>query len=95
MWLVAGFKSPEDILFREDFNRWRDIMNLILTVDGADGEYDGPVGLVTRYIPGLELENPSLAKAIVVGPPAMMRFSVKALLERGFKEEHILSLIHI
>ena len=64
-------------------------MNLILTVDGADGEYDGPVGLVTSYIPGLELENPSLAKPIVVGPPAMMRFSVKALLKRGFKEEHI------
>lgn len=37
MWLVAGFKSPEDILFREDFNRWRDTMNLILTVDRTDG----------------------------------------------------------
>lgn len=87
--LVAGFKSPEDVLFREDFLRWKDTMDVILTVDGAEEGYEGAVGLVTRYIPELALENPAEAKAIVVGPPAMMRFSVKALLERGLREDHI------
>lgn len=89
MCLVAGFKSPEDILFRDDFERWKKHMDVILTVDGADPDYEGPVGLVTRYIPDIPLEDPSSAKGIVVGPPAMMRFSVKGLLERGLTEAHI------
>lgn len=89
MTLIAGFKSPEDILFQDDFADWEQKMNLILTVDGAEEGYKGRVGLVTAYIPEIPLANAGAAKAIVVGPPAMMRFSVKALLERGFKEEHI------
>lgn len=89
MTLIAGFKSPHDILFRDDFKRWEKHMNLILTVDGAEEGYQGRVGLVTRYIPELQLADASRAKAVVVGPPAMMRFSVMGLLERGFAEENI------
>ncbi|MCC8026514.1 MAG: anaerobic sulfite reductase subunit AsrB [Clostridium sp.] len=89
MTLIAGFKSPEDVLFEEDFKRWNERMNLILTVDGAEEGYEGRVGLVTRYIPELELADVSRAKAVVVGPPAMMRFAVKGLLDRGFGEENI------
>ncbi len=89
MTLIAGFKSPEDILFQEDFTAWEQTMNLILTVDGAPDGYEKPVGLVTQYIPDLEFQDVGQAKAIVVGPPAMMRFSVQALLKRGLKEENI------
>ena len=89
MTLIAGFKSPEDVLFRDDFADWAGKMNLVLTVDGAGEGYTGNVGLVTRYIPELKLQDVGTAKAIVVGPPAMMRFSVKALLERGILKENI------
>lgn len=89
MTLIAGFKSPEDILFKDDFAEWEKTMKLVLTVDGAPGGYGKPVGLVTQYIPDLEFQDVSLAKAIVVGPPAMMRFSVQALLKRGLREENI------
>ena len=89
MTLIAGFKSPGDILFQEDFKEWDQTMDLILTVDGAEDGYGGRVGLVTKYISDLDLKDASSAKAIVVGPPAMMRFSVKGLLERGFLEENI------
>lgn len=41
------------------------------------------------FIPDLNLADISKAVAIVVGPPAMMRFSVKGLLERGFQEKNI------
>lgn len=87
--MIAGFKSPSDILFQADFKEWEKTMDLFLTVDGAEDGYEGRVGLVTKYIPDLYLEDASSAKAIVVGPPAMMRFSVKGLLERGFLEENI------
>ena len=89
MTMIAGFKSPGDILFQADFKEWEKTMDLFLTVDGAEDGYEGRVGLVTKYIPGLDLKDASSAKAIVVGPPAMMRFSVKGLLERGFLEENI------
>lgn len=88
-YVIAGFRSPDDILFRDDLKNWDERLNLILTVDGAPEGYAGKVGLVTKYIPDLPLEHPENAKAIVVGPPPMMRFSVMGLLQKGFREENI------
>ena len=89
MTLIAGFKSVKDLLFKADFKEWRQKMNVILTLDSGEETADLKIGLVTKYIPDLQLEDVSNAVAIVVGPPAMMRFSVKGLLERGFREENI------
>jgi len=87
--LVAGFKTPGDILFLEDFGRWKKNMKIILTVDCADDDCPCQIGLVTQYIPEIILEDVGQAVAIVVGPPAMMRFSTQGLLEIGFCEENI------
>ncbi len=89
MTLIAGFKSVKDILFKDDFPYWREKMHVILTLDSGEETEQHKIGLVTKYIPDLKLQDVSEAIAIVVGPPAMMRFSVKGLLERGFKEENI------
>ena len=89
MTLIAGFKSQEDILFRSDLKRWKEKMDLVLTVDSGEETEDCRVGLVTEYIPNLKFRDISRAKAIVVGPPAMMRFSVAALMKAGLREEQI------
>ena len=89
MTLIAGFKSANDILFKEDFRNWRQKMDLILTLDSGEETAEHKIGLVTKYIPDLKLQDVNKAVAIVVGPPAMMRFSVNGLLDRGFKEENI------
>jgi len=89
MTLVAGFKSPKDILFLEDFARWKKSMEVILTVDCSDGDFSCQIGLVTEYIPKLPVKDTSEAVAVVVGPPAMMHFTTKGLLEAGFREENI------
>lgn len=89
MTLVAGFKTPNDILFVEDFARWKKAMDVILTVDCAEGDTSCQIGLVTRYIPQIRLDVVEEAVAVVVGPPMMMKFTVQGLLERGFKEENI------
>lgn len=62
---------------------------MILTLDQGEETQEHKTGLVTAFIPGVSFENRENAAAIVVGPPAMMRFSVKALLERGLREEQI------
>ena len=89
MTLIAGFKSESEILFREDLADWRKKMNLILTLDAGEETEEHKIGLVTKYIPDLAVEDLDSAVAIVVGAPMMMKFSIKALLERGFKEENI------
>ena len=87
--LIAGFKSPEDILFIEDFKRWQQTWRVTLTVDQADEGSGYQTGLVTTYIPDLEIADQSEAAAIVVGPPVMMKFAVAELLKRGIQEEQI------
>ncbi len=87
--LIAGFKTQSDILFKDDFKKWKQNMNVILTVDSGEATTEHRVGLVTEYIPEIKFSNISKAVAIVVGPPAMMHFSVQGLLNIGFKEENI------
>lgn len=89
MTIITGFKSEKDVLFRKDFEDWKEKMHVILTLDSGEETSDYKIGLVTRFIPDLQFTDVSKAAAVVVGPPAMMRFSVKALLERGLKEENI------
>lgn len=89
MTLIAGFKTPKDILFKEDIKQWEQAIKVILTVDCADNDLVCQQGLVTQYIPQLTFEDMNQAAAIVVGPPAMMRFSTRGLLELGLKEEQI------
>lgn len=87
--VIVGFRSPDDMLFRDDLEDWASKLDLILTVDGAPEGYAGNIGLVTKFIPEVPIRDVRQARAVVVGPPPMMRFSVKGLLERGFLENNI------
>lgn len=57
-----------------------------MTVDGADEGYTGNVGLVTKYIPELNIDV-NQASAVVVGPPMMMKFSVGEFLKLNMDEK--------
>jgi anaerobic sulfite reductase subunit B len=87
--LISGFKSPEDILFKEDIKAWEKNMNLIITVDGAKEGYEGKIGLVTKYVPDLDIKDKENVQVVVVGPPMMMKFTVLEFLKLGIKEENI------
>lgn len=87
--LIAGFKSPEDVLFQEDFAFWKQRISVIQTVDTAPEGYGGPVGMVTKYIPDLKFQDLSRAAFICVGPPVMIKFSVMEILKLGASEESI------
>ncbi|MBC8014508.1 MAG: anaerobic sulfite reductase subunit B [Sporomusaceae bacterium] len=88
--LIAGFKSPKDILYTDDFIKWEETINVILTVDSSEDErYQGKTGLITKYAADMNINNPAEAQVIVVGPPIMIRFTVAEFLKRGIKEENI------
>lgn len=86
--LILGFKTPADVLFRQEIEEWRNHANTILTVDQADASWPWETGLVTRHIEDLVF-RPGDTAAIVVGPPAMMKFSTLSLLRRGLPEAAI------
>lgn len=87
--LIMGFKSPEDILFRENIELWKRTIKTILTVDKAPEGYEGNSGLITNYIKDIEFKDIEKAQIIVVGPPIMMKFTVLEFLKRGVKEENL------
>ena len=87
--VIAGFRSPDDVLFKQDFEDWTKTINVIKTVDRAPEGYDGPVGMVTKYIPDLKFENPDNAVFICVGPPVMIKFTIMEIQKLGMKDEQI------
>ncbi|MBS4534285.1 anaerobic sulfite reductase subunit B [Clostridium sp. D2Q-14] len=87
--LLVGFKSPDDILFKEELKIWNEDLKLILTVDGAKEDYRGKVGLVTQYVDDIIIKNMDNVAIIIVGPPMMMKFTVEAFLKRGVACENI------
>ncbi len=87
--LIVGFRSLKDLLFRDDLKRWSEKLDIIVTVDKAQDDYEGNVGLVTNYIPQLNIKDINNTSAIVVGPPMMMHFSVGEFLKRDLAETNI------
>lgn len=87
--LIAGFKSPKDVLFKADFEEWNQKINVIKTVDGAPEGYEGPVGMVTKYIPDLKFKNIENTAFICVGPPIMIKFTIMEIQKLGVPDENI------
>ena len=86
----GGCKTPQELLYRSELGDWakRKDLDIKLTVDKGDSEWKENVGVVTTILDGVEMDYES-GIAIVCGPPIMMKFSTKKLLDMGFKEENI------
>lgn len=87
--LIAGFKSPGDVLFKDDFAYWKDQIHVIQTVDSAPEGYEGPVGMVTKFIPDLKFKDIENAAFICVGPPIMIKFTIMEIQKLGVRDDQI------
>jgi len=87
--ILLGFRSPEDMLFREAIADWQQHGAVYVTVDRSGPGWTGHTGVITQLIPALDLSPLEQIQAVVVGPPLMMKFTVLALLERGLREDQI------
>ena len=88
--LLYGTRSPEDILYRRELQRWgaHHGVQVAVTVDRAVGPWPGHVGVVTTLIPRADFD-PLNAVALLCGPEIMMRFTAEALRTRGVSKERI------
>ncbi len=95
VYLLYGARTPRDLLFPEELKRWQYTLShapgatpVRVTVDRAEGDWDGAVGLVTSLIAPLTID-PSRTTALMVGPEVMMRFTIAELRKRGIPEENL------
>jgi len=85
--ILLGFRDRENILFKEDIKRWQDAFGCLVSLDYPDKEWQGPSGFVNQHINKLALAAD--ACAIIVGPPAMIKFVADELIEEGVKAQDI------
>ncbi len=93
IYLLHGARTPDDMLFREEFLELmhRDDLVCLLTVDRDDtGRWPAYTGVVTelfRYVKGIDPKN---TYAAVCGPPVMYKFVVEKLVELQIPKNQIL-----
>ncbi|MBD3278290.1 MAG: oxidoreductase [Candidatus Aegiribacteria sp.] len=86
----GGCRNPREFLYRKQLEEWmqRDDIDMRLTVDEGDDSWNGPVGVVTTIMDDIDVDF-SRARAIVCGPPIMMKFATFKLQELGVKDRNI------
>ncbi|MGB7914876.1 MAG: Ni/Fe hydrogenase subunit gamma, partial [Rhodomicrobium sp.] len=90
--ILLGFHSPNDLLYRHEFEQWRQRLDidLLVTVNHADRSWRGNVGgvQVQGFIKRGNFD-PSETLAMVCGPEGKMRYMASSLRDAGVPEERI------
>jgi len=87
--ILYGARTPADLLYTAEFDAWRSAGAAVeVTVDAAEGGWEGRVGVVPKLIAGATF-RPDHGVALVCGPEIMMRFTIEALIARGLPPEAI------
>src|SRR5208283_480472 len=88
--VIYGARTPKDLVFAEEARTWlqRSDIRLQITVDAAERDWNGDVGVVTVRIPDARFD-PANTTAFVCGPEIMMKFTAQALVQRGVPAEAI------
>lgn len=94
--IVYGSRSKEDLVdYQEILDEWcqEDGINVHLTIDREQPDWDGHVGFVPNYVKELNFET---SKTVVMcGPPIMIKFTLAGLLELGFVREQVFTTFEL
>jgi sulfite reductase subunit B len=88
--ILYGTKQPSEILFKDELLEWaqRDDVEFHMTVDRADKDWHGHVGVITTLFPKVAI-NPRNTVAATCGPPIMYRFVLMEMLSKGIPDTQI------
>jgi sulfite reductase subunit B len=89
--ILLGCKTPKERLFTDEIAKWEKMTDIsyACTVDKADPEWKGNVGVITSLIPGVDIDV-NRTYAVVVGPPIMYKFVIAKLIEKGLSGKQII-----
>lgn len=87
--ILYGARSPRDLLYTREYETWQEHdIEMIVTVDRADENWTGLVGVVPMQFYRLRV-SPENTIVLSCGPEIMMRFVVFEGLARRIPPEHI------
>jgi len=94
--VIYGSRSKQDLVFLKQLQEeWAHAPNLDLdlTIDRAQDDWDGHVGFVPPYVTELN-PDPSMT-VIMCGPPILIHLSLDALKKLGFKDENVFTTLEM
>ena len=86
--LITGFKDPDSVLFTEELEKFSARFHTIYCQDNTEAP-GFHKGFVTNYIKEVPFGSFEDYNAVIVGPPAMMRFSALECMKQGADAEKI------
>jgi NAD(P)H-flavin reductase len=87
--LLYGARTPQDLQFTNEYDIWRTAdIEVMITVDRADENWEGSVGVVPLMFYRLRMD-PHNSIAFTCGPEIMMRFVIYEALARRIPSENI------
>lgn len=86
--ILYGARSPDEILYKDDLRKWRETIPINITVDHANRNWNGNVGVVTNLVQAVTFSKEKTV-AFICGPEVMMRFTIQALLQKGLQKSSI------
>ncbi len=94
--IVYGARTPGDLVHSKDiFDVWpkEKETQVHLTVDSLSENWNGHVGFVPDYVKALNFDNNKIA--LVCGPPIMIKYTLQALEDIGFKKDQVYTTLEL
>ena len=94
--LVYGSRSKQDLVdFPEIENEWckEAGIQVHLTIDQPQADWDGHVGFVPNFVKELNFDTSKTV--LMCGPPVMIKFTLAGLTELGFSREQIYTTMEL
>jgi NAD(P)H-flavin reductase len=91
--ILYGARTKDDIVFADELDQWRrqENIDLFTTIDKPQKGWTGHVGVVTTLMD--KIRHLSNVKALVCGPPVMIHFTIKELLDASWEDENIITTL--
>lgn len=88
--LLYGGRSPLDLLYRVELEKWANDfgVEVLVTVDRGDSSWKGHIGVVTSLFQYIKLDARATV-AYVCGPEIMMKYTIDELERRGVPQTQI------
>ena len=94
--IVYGSRSMQDLVdYNEIMEEWckEDGINVHLTIDREQPEWNGHVGFVPNFVKELGFDTNKTA--VLCGPPIMIKFTLAGLQELGFGKDQIYTTLEM
>ena len=88
--VLYGGRSPLDLLYRVELEKWGNDYNVetLVTVDRGDSSWKGHIGVVTSLFSYIKLDARATI-AYVCGPEMMMKYTIDELERRGLQPDQV------